>query len=203
MRGFAFGIIVTGILLIHTAKAQTMDDAVNRGNEECLSLARAGQLNSATEVAACMNQRFLKALETYRWQHMAAADDFALARLRIADEFDQGILTSDEMEKQIQGAYSDMLSRTAAESDAKARTQDAEIARAQAQLDAATARAEAQQRAAEARFGAGMLAPTRTGTFGESLGNGLGAYSGVPPPTAPRQTQCFPNGTGGFICQSQ
>src|SRR6266851_3009731 len=69
--------------------------------------------------------------------------------------------------------------RAQAQSDAQARAQAAADAQARAleQMQAqASAEAEAERRAALARFGAGLLAPTVTGSFGESLGNALGAY---------------------------
>ena len=82
---------------------------------------------------------------------------------------------------------------------------------AQVRADAAYARAHppppapelsAAQRAAQLRAAAAMLQPTRTGTFGESLGNGLGAYAGVPPPAPPRQTVCQWVGSQ-LICSSE
>jgi hypothetical protein len=83
---------------------------------------------------------------------------------------------------------------------------DAEANLRQAQAAAA---ADEQQQQYLARFAAGMLAPTRTGSFSESLGNGFGAAAGLPPPAqpttvwvAPSQTTCFRAGPQ-VICNTQ
>ena len=96
------------------------------------------------------------------------------------------------------------------ETETQARAQAAADAQAQllSQMQAqAAADAEIQRRAALARFSAGIAAPTRTGSFGESMSNGLNGYAGLQPPAyaaPPAQTQTVCQRFGyQVICNSQ
>ena len=96
-----------------------------------------------------------------------------------------------------QSQAAERIARAAQERELAAK--EAALAQMQAQ---ASADAEAQRRGALLRFGAGMLGRTQTGSFGESLGNGFGAYSGLPAPPAPVTTVCDRSGSQ-VICSSQ
>lgn len=94
------------------------------------------------------------------------------------------------------------------EIDAQRAEEERQIAQERYQIELQQAQqADAERRAALMRFSAGMMAPTRSGSFGESVSNGVGAYTGapvpsyapplnppIPMPSAPIRTVCSRNG---------
>jgi hypothetical protein len=133
-------------------------------------------------------------------QHEAIAKDVDARKISVVAGRDAWVA----VENHLRG---EMDKRNAAVQADVAR-QQAEI---QAQLDAqAQAGADAEQRAAMLRLSAGLLAPNRSGTLGESVSNGLAAYGGqmpsygLPPVinVAPTQTTCYRAGPQ-VICNTQ
>jgi len=171
-------------------------------SKDCWTRYAAKQLKTFTEATKCEDGGLADSLAFAAYPNMDLVRVIIAEHLVIAERADkkkitvaEGMAARAELESRMVAEIqrrdlaaqkarlevAEAYTRAQAQADAQARTQAAADAQARAleQMQAqASAEAEAERRAALARFGAGLLAPTVTGSFGESLGNALGAYSG-------------------------
>lgn len=146
------------------------------------------QIKTFAEATKCGDAGAIQAFEQAQHPHMDLVRLIVAENAAVAERVSRGKITPTEgmaqraaVEsrvlteiKQRQATYAQAVAQANAARQAQAAA-DARVAQIQAQMDAAD---EEQRRLAMLRFSAGILAPTTTGRFGESLSNGMAGYGG-------------------------
>lgn len=185
-------------------------------NQSCEADKKAGRLATYMAMAQCVNAA--DSMYERRGMYQDIATGYAVMREAIAKDADAGKLNeaqvasefariSQAMNAAIAGRNADRWAEVGEKfQSAGQHFRDAGkiLLGGNDRTEDATS-APAVDNAALLRFSAGLLAPTRSGTFGESVNNGL---SGTPPPPSyapapyPTQTICFRSGPN-VICNTQ